>query len=201
MISLLKGEVFDLQDQSAIILCAGVGYEVNLAPQSVASLEKGQEITVYVTESLSPYDGTSLYGFLSKEEKQLFLLFKENIPGTGPKKAMEFLSKALRSLPDFHKAISTKDPKILTAIFGFTAKTAQKLIDSLSGKIDGVVVQGEAKIKMAEVPFMTEVLSALTALGFSATESRKALERLNSEQKISPNLEENIKAALRILRK
>ena len=98
-----------------------------MAQQSIASLEKGQEVTVYVTESLSPYDGTSLYGFLSKDEKQLFLLFKENISGTGPKKAMEFLSKALRSLPDFHKAISTKDPKILTAIFGFTAKTAQKL--------------------------------------------------------------------------
>ena len=201
MISLLKGEVFDIQDQSAIILCAGVGYEVNLAPQSAASLEKGQEITVYISESLSPYDGTSLYGFLSKDEKQLFLLFKENLTNTGAKKAMELLSKALKSLPDFHKAISTKDPKILTAIFGFTAKTAQKLIDSLSGKIDGIVVQGEAKIKMAEVPFMTEVLSALTALGFSASEARKALERLNSEQKISPNLEENIKAALRILRK
>ena len=125
MISLLKGEVFEVQDQSAIILCAGVGYEVNLAQQSVASLEKGQDVTLYITESLSPYDGTSLYGFLSKEEKQLFLLFKENISGTGPKKAMEFLSKALRSLPDFHRAISTKDPKILTAIFGFTAKTAQ----------------------------------------------------------------------------
>jgi Holliday junction resolvasome RuvABC DNA-binding subunit len=54
---------------------------------------------------------------------------------------------------------------------------------------------------MAEMPFMTEVLAALTALGFSATEARKALERLNAEQKISPNLEENIKAALRILRK
>ena len=201
MISLLKGEVFDLQDQSAIILCSGVGYEVFLAPQSIAGLEKGQEITVYITESLSPYDGTSLYGFLSKEEKQLFFLFKENIPNTGAKKAMDLLSKALRSLPDFHRAIATKDPKILTAIFGFTTKTAQKLIDGLSGKIDSIVVQGEAKIKMAEVPFMTEVLAALTALGFSANEARKALERLNSEQKISPNLEENIKAALRILRK
>ena len=82
-----------------------------------------------------------------------------------------------------------------------TENRRQKLIDSLSGKIDSIVVQGEAKIKMAEVPFMTEVLSALTALGFSASEARKALERLNSEQKISPNLEENIKAALRILRK
>ena len=201
MISLLKGEVFDFQDQSVIILCAGVGYEVFLAPQSIAGLEKGQEITVYITESLSPYDGTSLYGFLSKDEKQLFFLFKENLPNTGAKKAMDLLSKALRSLPDFHRAIATKDPKILTAIFGFTTKTAQKLIDGLSGKIDSIVVQGEAKIKMAEVPFMTEVLAALTALGFSANEARKALERLNSEQKISPNLEENIKAALRILRK
>ena len=108
MISLLKGEVFELQDQSAIILCAGVGYEVNMAPQSIAGLEKGQEVAVYITESLSPYDGTSFYGFLSKEEKQLFLLFKENISGTGPKKALEFLSKALRSLPDFRSRIGNR---------------------------------------------------------------------------------------------
>lgn len=201
MISILKGEVFSVENNSAIILCGGVGYEVNLSAPSVASLEVGKEVIIYISESLSPYDGTSLYGFLSKEDKDLFLLFKENIPNTGAKKALDLLTKALRSLPDFHRAISSKDPKILTAIFGFTAKTAQKLIDSLSGKIDTISIQGEAKIKVAEVPFMSDILSALIALGFSAQESRRAIEKLQVNGELSSNIEDNIKSALRILRK
>lgn len=201
MIALLKGEVFDTNEGSIILLAGGVGYDVNMAAASVNSLEKGQQIQVYITESLSPYDGTALYGFLTKEDKQLFLLFKESIPNTGPKKALEFLNKAMRSVADFHKAIVTKDPKILTTIFGFTAKTAQKLIDSLKDKMDAISVQGEVKIKTADAPYMSEVSDALSALGYNAAEARRAIETLYRQGGTSSNIEDNIKAALRILRK
>src|SRR5574344_1245138 len=125
MISYIKGEVFELSQNSIILLAGGIGYEINMAPSNITTLETGRELALYISESLSPYDGTALYGFLTKEDKELFLLFKSAIPNTGPKKALEFLNKALRSVADFHKAIITKDPKILTTIFGFTAKTAQ----------------------------------------------------------------------------
>jgi len=200
MIAYLKGEVFQINENGIILLAGGVGYEVNMAAPSVSSLEVGQTIAVYITESLSPYDGTSLYGFLTKEDKELFLLFKESIPNTGPKKALEFLAKALRSVADFHRAITRQDPKILTTIFGFTAKTAEKLINSLKDKMDGITVQGEVKIKSAEIPFMSDVMSALTSLGYSAQESRKAIETIYKSG-ASPSVEENIKSALRILKK
>jgi len=201
MIALLKGEVFEVRESGIILLAGGVGYEVNIAAASITSLEKGQQIQLYITESLSPYDGTSLYGFLTKEDKQLFTLFKESIPNTGPKKAMEFLNKALRSVADFHKAIITKDPKILTTIFGFTAKTAQKLIDSLKDKMDAITVQGEVKIKTADIPFMSEVSAALSALGYSPAEAKRAIEKIYQQGDASANIEDNIKTALRILRK
>lgn len=201
MIAYITGEVFDIEESSIILLVGGIGYQINMAPSSIASVEKGQNIGLYITESITQFDGTILYGFLNKADRELFLLFKNEIPNTGSKKALEFLNKALRSVADFHNAIINKDPKILTAIFGFTAKTAQKLIDSLSGKMDSISVQGEVKIKTAEIPFMADVLNALGALGYSAQESRRAIEQLYKQNSAQTNVEDLIKQALRILKK
>jgi len=113
------------------------------------------------------------------------------------------LNKALRSVADFHRAITSRDPKILTGIFGFTAKTAEKLIASLKDKMDAVSVQGESKIKVVdEAPYLSGVLEALTALGYSAAESRRAMEKLHTAG-INPNgkVEDIIKEALRVLKK
>ncbi|MBR3603958.1 MAG: Holliday junction branch migration protein RuvA [Elusimicrobiaceae bacterium] len=203
MIAYLKGQILEVNEESAIIVCGGVGYEVNLAKGSAQMLESGREATLYIAESISPYDGTVLYGFLSKEDKELWALFKSSIPNTGAKKALEYLNKALRSVADFHNAIIKRDPKILTGIFGFTSKTAEKLINSLKDKIDAITVQGSSKIKVLdEVPYMSDVLEALTALGYSAAESRRAIEQLYQEG-ISPNdkIEHIIKEALRVLKK
>lgn len=203
MIAYLTGEILEIKEDGAVVLCGGVGYEVNLPPLSAQDLTAGQKIALYVAESISPYDGTVLYGFTHKEDKDLWLLFKTAIPNTGPKKAMEFLNKALRSVADFHQAILQRDPKILTGIFGFTSKTAEKLINSLKDKMDAVTVQGESKIKVLdETPYLSNVLEALGALGYSAAESRRALDTLHT-QGIGPNekIETIIKEALRVLKK
>ena len=203
MIAYLKGEILEVKEDGAVILCGGVGYEVNLAHSSAQELTAGQQAAFYVAESISPYDGTVLYGFTHKEDKDLWTLFKTAIPNTGPKKAMEFLNKALRSVADFHQAILKRDPKILTGIFGFTAKTAEKLINSLKDKMDAVTVQGESKIKVLdEAPYLANVQEALGARGYSAAEARRALDTLHT-QGIGPNekIETIIKEALRVLKK
>ena len=187
MIAYLQGTVLEVKEESIIVVCGGVGYEVNMAKNSTAELEPGREARLYIAESISPYDGTMLYGFLSKEDKELWTLFKTAIPNTGAKKALEFLNKALRSVADFHNAIIKRDPKILTGIFGFTSKTAEKLINSLKDKMDAVSVQGSAKIKVLDdAPYMSEVLEALTALGYSAAEARRAIEQLY-QNGVQPN--------------
>ncbi|MCQ2410168.1 MAG: Holliday junction branch migration protein RuvA [Elusimicrobiaceae bacterium] len=203
MIAYLKGEILEVKEDGAVILCGGVGYEVNLPHPSSQELAAGQEVALHIAESISPYDGTVLYGFTHKEDKDLWTLFKTAIPNTGPKKAMEFLNKALRSVADFHQAILKRDPKILTGIFGFTSKTAEKLINSLKDKMDAVTVQGESKIKVLDdAPYLSNVLEALGALGYSATEARRALDTLHT-QGIGPNekIETIIKEALRVLKK
>ncbi|MBP5430266.1 MAG: Holliday junction branch migration protein RuvA [Elusimicrobiaceae bacterium] len=203
MIAYLKGTVLESREDSVVLVCGGVGYELNIPPTAAAELVQGAQAEFYVAESISPYDGTVLYGFAHKEDKELWYLFKTAIPNTGPKKAMEYLNKALRSVADFHQAIVSRDPKILTSIFGFTAKTAEKLITSLKDKMDGVSIQGETKIKVADqAPYMTGVVEALSALGYSAAESRRALEKLHAQGvKPTEKLENIVKEALRVLTK
>ncbi len=203
MIAYLTGNVLEVHEDSAVLVCGGVGYEINLPASSAADLVQGAQASFYVAESISPYDGTVLYGFAHKEDKELWYLFKTAIPNTGPKKALEYLNKALRSVADFHHAIVSRDPKILTSIFGFTAKTAEKLITSLKDKMDSVSIQGQTKIKVAdEVPYMAGVLEALSALGYSAAESRRALEKLHAQGiKPTEKLENIVKEALRVLTK
>ncbi len=203
MIAYLKGTVLEAAEDRVILVCGGVGYEIAIPVSAAQELVQGAEAAFYVAESISPYDGTVLYGFAHKEDKELWYLFKTAIPNTGPKKALEYLNKALRSVADFHHAIISRDPKILTGIFGFTAKTAEKLIQSLKDKMDSVSIQGETKIKVAgEMPQMSGVLEALSALGYSAGESRRALEKLQSQGiKPTEKLENIVKEALRVLTK
>ena len=61
MIAYLKGEVLEIKEDGAVILCGGIGYEVNLAHSSALELTEGTEAALYVAESISPYDGTVLY--------------------------------------------------------------------------------------------------------------------------------------------
>ena len=203
MIAYLTGTILEATQESVILVCAGVGYELNLPATTAAELTAGTQASFYVAESISPYDGTVLYGFAHKEDKELWYLFKTAIPNTGPKKALEYLNKALRSVADFHHAIVARDPKILTSIFGFTAKTAEKLITSLKDKMDSVSIQGQTKIKVAdEVPYMAGVVEALNALGYSSAESRRALEKLQAQGiKPTEKLENIVKEALRVLTK
>ncbi|HOX22626.1 MAG TPA: Holliday junction ATP-dependent DNA helicase RuvA [Elusimicrobiales bacterium] len=205
MIAYLRGSVIAKSEGSVILEAGGIGYEVNMAQASLETLPgKGGEAEVYIKESISPYDGTSLYGFNSLEERELFELFK-SMPNTGPKKALEYLNKALKSLPDFRKSVLTKDARLLTGIFGFTAKTAEKLISLLREKMQDLKIAGEAKISAEGGPDATtlpELLSALGALGYTATEVRRAVPALQTEG-IKPDepVERLLKRALGALAK
>ena len=199
MIAYLKGEVLTRLEASAIIVAGGVGYEVCLTQNTLDSLKVGAVTELFIRESLSPYDGTTLYGFRTIQEKELFELFRESIPNTGAKKALELLNKALKSLPDFHQAIVTRDARLLTGIFGFTAKTAEKLIVSLKDKM-GAVPPG-AKIApqgTQKDSALIQLFEALSALGYSAMEAKKAVEALQIEG-IAPTetVEELLRRALK----
>ena len=116
------------------------------------------------------------------------------------------MAKALKSLPDFKKAIVTKDAKLLTGIFGFTQKTATKLINALKDKMSELKISGEGKIRVSGglsgslEPILSRVFQALLSLGFTNSQSKKAIDILHSEGIESEvTTEELIKKALKVV--
>jgi Holliday junction DNA helicase RuvA len=200
MIAYLKGRIVMRGAESAVIEAGGLGYEVFFCGPSLEALgAEGAIAEIFVAESISMYGGTALYGFLSRDEKRLFDLLRDSVPGTGAKKAMEYLGKALKSLPDFTRAVAAKDPKPLTAIFGFTAKTAEKLIAALKDKLPSAGLTGSAGGAAAAPAGYMQAMSALTTLGFRASESRAALEESAAEAGPQASAEVIIRLALRRL--
>ncbi len=200
MIAWLRGTVVAKGAESAVIETAGVGYEVFLCEPSLEALgPEGALAEVFIAESISMYGGTALYGFRSREEKLLFDLLRDAVPNTGAKKALDYLGKAVRSLPDFTAAVAARDPKPLTAIFGFTAKTAEKLIAALKDKLPASGLAAPSGPLSGAAAGYSQAMSALTALGFRAGEARAALEEAAAEAGPRAGAEAIIRLALKRL--
>lgn len=188
MIASLRGVVLSKDLESVVLEVGGVGHEVHVTASTASSLPgPGGEAFLLVVPSYAMYGGgETLYGFLTPAEKSMFAAFRDEIPGTGAKKALEYLDKASKSLPDFRRAVMDRDEKLLCAVFGFTKKTAAKIIESLKGKLEDVRVPGAPHIqKAAETVPATgawaQALNALESLGYKPAEVRSALQALAEE--------------------
>jgi len=203
MIVYLKGKIKAKNHQSVTIENNGIGYEVILCPHSIENISLNEEREIYISESFSIYEGTTLYGFTSYDHKNIFELFRNSIPGTGAKKAMEYLNKALKSTTEFKKAILKNDTKLLTGIFGFTPKTAEKILSSLKDKIKDVFSEEEKEIHSSyDILKYNDVLNALVSLGYKSGISKEILEEISNEIDMK-NLktEEILKIALKKINK
>jgi Holliday junction DNA helicase RuvA len=187
VIASLRGTVLSLELESLVVESGGVGREVHVTAATASSLKEGAEVLLLVVPSYAMYGGgETLYGFLDAAERAMFCAFRDEIPGTGAKKALEYLDKASKSLPDFRRAVIDRDDKMLCAVFGFSKKTATKLVDALKGKLDDVRVAGAPRIAQAAdaVPAAgawRQALQALEALGYKPAEVRDALRALAEE--------------------
>lgn len=185
MIASLRGLVLSKDLESLVLEVGGVGHEVNVTSATASRLPApGGEVLLFVVSSYGMYGGgETLYGFLTLPEKAMFCAFRDEIPGTGAKKALEFLDKADKSLPDFRRAVIDRDEKLLCGVFGFTRKTATKIVDALKGKIESVRVAGSPHLAasggvMPSTGSWGRALNALEALGYRSSEARAALQVL-----------------------
>ena len=184
MIAFLRGTVLEVGDAAAVIEAGGVGYEVHLAPSALLRLgAPGAQAEVFISESTAMYGGsTSLYGFLSREEREVFFCLRDHVPSTGAKKALEYLEKASRSLPDFRRAVLENDVRTLSDVFGFTKKTAERLVAALKDKLnDGSLRVGARGADALANSTMGKAMDALGSLGYKAAEARTALQAGSAE--------------------
>ena len=187
MIASLRGVVLTKDLEAVVLETGGVGREIHVTASTASRLPApGGEALLFVIPSYAMYGGgETLYGFVDSAEKSLFVAFRDEIPGTGAKKALEYLDKASKSLPDFRRAVIGRDEKMLCAVFGFTKKTATKMLDALKGKLEDVRIEGAPRVQRADPALpagnWSQALSALEALGYKNSEVRGALQTLAEE--------------------
>lgn len=184
MLDYISGILESKSKYNITISVSGIGYEAIVTLSTFSKLpEIGNQVKIYVVESVSGmYGGViCLYGFLTKEERNMYLLIKDEVPGIGAKKAMEYIDKISKSFADFKTAVISKNPSMLHAVFGFTKKTADNLIAALKDKIIDVEVSGKEKwtnVNLSENKLILEAIEGLTALGYKEQQARTAVNKI-----------------------
>lgn len=188
MYAYIEGIVEEVTEKYAVIDNQGIGYEIYMPSASLSKLIHHENIKIYTYYS-STDNGTFLYGFLSKEEKRLFLLLI-SVSGIGPKGAMAILS--VLSPEDLTYAIIGENVKAITAANGIGTKAAQKIIVELKDKLDlGETIEntmsknGASGDDASLGTMKNNVLSGLTALGFSSSDAIKALNEVEITESVT----------------
>ena len=198
MIEYIKGEITEITPALAVIECNGIGYGVNISLNTYSAIQGKQAIKLYIYEAIRE-DAHVLYGFSTKQERELFLLLI-TVSGIGGNTARMILSAL--SPAELCNVISSGNDKLLKTVKGIGLKTAQRIIVDLKDKIaaTGVetVASGVANLPTAHSEVYEEAIAALTMLGFAQAPSQKVVSAILKEE---PDLtvEKVIKLALKRL--
>ena len=192
MISYLKGKLVNKSPTEIIIEVNNVGYRVGI---SLATFERlsnvGKDIKIF-THTYVREDALKLYGFTTKEERQIFLLLID-VKGIGPKLALTILSGVS---PDRLKAaIVNEDIGSLTTIAGVGKKTAQRLIVEIKEPLSAILPE-EGILGKEDYVLRNEAVNALVTLGYKRNQSMKAVDRVLPGLAKDATLEELIKKSL-----
>jgi holliday junction DNA helicase RuvA len=188
MIASLSGKLESMGSDWAIINVGGVGFQVHVSTTGLSKLGTiGSNVKVY-THLHVREDNLSLYGFNTTAELELFKSVT-SVSGIGPKLGLAMLSAM--EPEQLIMAIASGNADLLTGIPGIGKKTASRIVLELKDKI-GTGMMATPIAEMAQEN--ADVLAALTALGYSASEVTRALASLPRDNTLS--IENKIKLAL-----
>ena len=191
MIGSLNGRLIEKNPTELLIECSGVGYEVKISLNTFTQLSDSEQIKLH-TKLIVREDAQILYGFFTKEEREMFN-YLISVSGIGPNTAMIMLSSLIPE--EIAHAIQTDDVITIQGIKGIGAKTAQRVIIDLKGKVIKFSSGSETFVlKGNKTRF--DALNALVSLGFDKKSTEKVLDKIDSGEQ---TVEQLIKEALRLL--
>ncbi len=193
MYEYIRGELAELTPTDAIVEAAGVGYAINISLNTYSQVEGASEVKLY-THYIVREDAQILYGFYTKEERELFRLLI-SVSGVGGNTARMVLSTY--SAAELRSIINNENAMMLKSVKGLGLKTAQKIIVELTGKM--LSLEGDSvDMSSSQSTTQSEALEALVMLGFSKSACQKVVAQII---KTDPNcgVEELIRLALKRL--
>lgn len=185
MIATLSGEITQIEDNAVIIETRGIGLRVFVPKPLRERLKTGEAIFLF-THLAVREDDWKLYGFETQADRELFNNLLA-VDGVGPRTALAVLSTL--NLDTVQRAVFNDEPDLLSRVPGVGKKTAQKMILYLHDRLKPLS-------GLEKIAYMTdsdsEVLAALTALGYSVVEAQAAI------QSIPKNAPDDVEERLRL---
>ena len=197
MISYIKGILEDMSPGMVVVDNHGIGYQMMVPMRGESFPKIGQEIKIYTNMHVRE-DDVSLFGFLSKEEKEAFELLI-GVNGIGPKVGLSVLSTL--SVYELKMAVISEDVKTISKTPGLGPKGAKKLILELKDKLsfeeleeDGVGAEiFDTSADSSDSVMIT--IEGLVSLGYSKSEAAIAVNKVEDAKDLTP--EELLKKALK----
>ena len=200
MIAYIKGIVEDINEENVVVDVHDIGYNIKISAETASRVPGiGEQVKLY-TYTLVKEDAFQLFGFLTRDELELFKLCI-TVSGIGPKGAQAILSVMEPDALRF--AIMSGDVKAISKAPGVGKRTAERLILELKGKISvddttvgKEIISGGGQIA-ADTDQKREAIEALVALGYGQTESMKAVNSIEHPEELDSGA--LLKAALKKL--
>ena len=189
MIASLRGTLLHVERPGFVVVeVGGVGFKVHVPATVFDSLDGVGRAIFLHTFLLVREDALTLYGFSSEEERALFELLL-TVQGVGPRLALSVISTL--SLDVLRRAVAQEQSEVLDRVPGVGRKTAEKIVFTLRDRLAAGLTRG-GLAPMTDLD--TEVLGALTSLGYSVVEAQAALQSLPKGE--GKSVEDRIRLAL-----
>lgn len=201
MIALIEGTVFEKTVNEVLLMTGGVAFRLLCSLNTIASVPPaGHECALY-THLIVRDETLELYGFLNRDERELFLDLI-GVSGVGPKSALGVLGSM--PLQDLRLAILTGDVSMLSRAQGVGKKTAQRISLELKDKLSKDALSSgaadsafmAADMDTTAMDMLSEAMLALKTLGYSPVEAADAIKSVKGQAETSDEL---IKQALRYM--
>jgi Holliday junction DNA helicase RuvA len=173
MIASVRGIVQHVGLQDVVLDVGGIGVQV-VVPQAALDPAPviGQAMFLF-TRLIVREESISLYGFSTQEQREVFDLLLQ-VNGVGPRLAVTILSHLP---PDgLRLAVTADQPAALTKVPGIGRKTAEKIIFHLKDRLAAPEAMGRLTLEADN-----DVVSALTALGYSLVEAQSAVQSISAQ--------------------
>jgi holliday junction DNA helicase RuvA len=194
MIAFIEGNVTEKNPAYLVINCQGVGYMLHISLNTYNAIPDQGNVRIHTLQVIRE-DAHLLYGFASKDERELFSHLI-SVSGVGPNTARMILSSMTPE--DIKTAIVSNNVSALQSIKGIGAKSAQRIVVDLKDRLEKEGVLKAENLHFTDNTIQQEALSALVMLGFAKNTAQKAIASILKKNQGTPvSAEYLVKEALK----